>query len=80
MPRISGTAQSRAQSWTWTSGAGEVSRLQIIASTACPRVRLATGRIGTSSSMTPLMSSRRQNEAMTGREPSILTCRAGTSA
>ena len=26
------------------------------------------------------MLSRRQNEAMTGREPSILICRAGTSA
>jgi len=74
MPRISPTAQVRAQSSTCTSGAGEVSRLQTIASTARPALMVATSRIGTRPSMTPLMSRRRQNEAMTGRAPSILIC------
>jgi hypothetical protein len=65
---------------TCTSGAGEVSRLQIIASMACPMVTVATPRTGTRSSITWPMPSREQKEAMTGREPSILACRSGTSA
>jgi len=46
--------------------------LQTIASTACPAVTAARSRIGTSSSMMAAMPSRRQNEAMTGKDPSIL--------
>ena len=51
IPRTSWTARVPAQSWTWASGVGEVSRLQTIASTACPTLSVATSRIGTRSSM-----------------------------
>jgi hypothetical protein len=80
MPRTSPAAQVRAQSWTRTSGVGEVSRLQIIAPAACPTLSVATSRIGTSSSMTCPMPIRVQKEYTTGREPSILICRSGASA
>ena len=69
-----------AQSWTWTSGVGEVSRLQTIASTACPTLSVATSRIGTSSLMICPMPIRVQKEYTTGREPSILICCSGASA
>jgi hypothetical protein len=80
MPRISSTARARARSCTCTSGAGEVSRLQIIAWTTCPAVTVARSRIGAASSTTSAMPSCRQNEATTGRDPSILICRPASSA
>jgi hypothetical protein len=80
MPKISSTAQSRAQSSTWTSGVGEVSRLAISASITSPCVAYAMSRTGTARSTMPATSRRRANAATTGNAPNAFSTLGGPNS
>lgn len=76
-PKVSSSAQSRAQSCTWTSGVGEVRRLAISASITWPWVAYTMSRTGTARSMVPAMSRRPAKAATTGKAPSALSTLGG---
>jgi hypothetical protein len=65
------------QSSMCTSGAGEVSRLATSASITWPWDKMATSRMGQTRSTMPARSSRRQNSAITGSAPSVLSALGG---
>lgn len=76
-PDTSGTANTRAQSSTCTSGAGDVSRLATGASITWPCVAIATPRTGHNRSIVPAISSRRPNAATTGNAPNDFSTLGG---
>jgi hypothetical protein len=78
MSNTSSTVQALAQSVTWTSGVGEVSRLAINAWMTCPWDRIATSRTGQARSMIPARSKRQEKSAMTGNAPNVFSILAAT--
>lgn len=73
VPKISSTAHPRAQSWTWPSGAGLVSRFATSASITPPCISSAKSRMGQARSTIPAGSIRRTNSATNGNAPKVLS-------